>query len=78
MKAVRDAIGFKFLNLAKINPNILLLFSMKKKTYCKVCPKWEIKHPDRCSNTANFKGMKLYFCTRRCKERFEKAPEKFL
>ncbi|MGZ3809093.1 MAG: YHS domain-containing protein [Bacteriovorax sp.] len=33
--------------------------------------------PDRCSNTLIVKGKKLYFCTKRCKERFEKSPEKF-
>ncbi len=47
------------------------------KTYCTVCPKWEIKKPERCSNTVK-KGAKiLYFCTARCKERYSKAPEKF-
>lgn len=48
-----------------------------KKTFCKVCPKWEIKRPDVCSNTKTVKGKKLYFCTKRCKERFEKDPSKF-
>jgi hypothetical protein len=48
-----------------------------RKTYCTVCPAWEIKRPERCSNTLK-KGMKvLYFCTARCKERYQKAPEKF-
>ena len=49
----------------------------KKKTFCVVCPKWEIKLPERCSNTLDTKGKKLYFCTKRCKERYLKAPEKF-
>ena len=45
-----------------------------RKVYCRVCPDWEIKHPDRCSNTLTQRGATLYFCTRRCKERFLKAP----
>jgi hypothetical protein len=49
-----------------------------RRTYCAVCPDWEIKNPDRCSNTVTRKGTKHYFCTSRCKERFQKAPEKFL
>jgi hypothetical protein len=49
-----------------------------KKTFCTVCPKWEIKRPERCSNTLLHKKVKHYFCTKKCKERFEKAPEKFL
>ncbi len=49
----------------------------KKRTFCVVCPKWEIKIPERCSNTLK-KGSKiLYFCTKRCKERYVKTPEKF-
>ncbi|MBK9321507.1 MAG: YHS domain-containing protein [Bdellovibrionaceae bacterium] len=48
-----------------------------KKIFCTVCPKWEIKHPERCSNTLVHKTKKHYFCTKKCKERFEKAPEKF-
>lgn len=48
------------------------------KIFCAVCPKWEIKIPERCSNTLTKKGQKHYFCTKKCKERFEKAPEKFL
>jgi YHS domain-containing protein len=48
-----------------------------KKVYCPCCPTWEIKHPERCSNTMKHAGKTLYFCTRRCKERFAKAPEKF-
>ena len=54
--------------------------SVKKnegKVYCRVCPDWEIKQPERCSNTVSQKGAMIYFCTRRCKERFAKAPEKF-
>lgn len=48
-----------------------------KKTYCRVCPTWEIKNPDRCSNTVKLSTKTLYFCTKKCKERFAKAPEKF-
>ncbi len=48
-----------------------------KKVYCNVCPDWEIKRPEKCSNILMHKGAKRYFCTRKCKERFEKAPEKF-
>lgn len=48
-----------------------------KKTYCTVCPKWEIKRPEKCSNTLVSKGQKHFFCTKKCKERFEKTPEKF-
>lgn len=49
----------------------------KKKTYCAVCPTWEIKNPDRCSNTIKKTSKTLYFCTKKCKERFTKSPEKF-
>lgn len=49
----------------------------KKKTYCTVCPDWEIKRPEKCSNTTTYKGAKHFFCTSKCKERFQKAPEKF-
>lgn len=49
----------------------------KKKTYCTVCPKWEIKLPERCSNTIKKAAKTFYFCTARCKERYLKAPEKF-
>jgi hypothetical protein len=51
--------------------------STSRKVYCRVCPDWEIKRPDRCSNTAIHRHETIYFCTRRCKERFLKAPEKF-
>ena len=51
--------------------------AVKKKTYCTVCPKWEIKLPERCSNTIKKAAKTLYFCTARCKERYLKAPEKF-
>lgn len=50
----------------------------KKKIHCTVCPIWEIKRPENCSNTLTFKGAKHYFCTSKCKERFKKTPEKFL
>ncbi len=50
----------------------------RKKTYCTVCPTWEIKSPDRCSNTLQTKGKTLYFCTKRCKERYTKTPERFV
>lgn len=49
-----------------------------KKVFCTVCPKWEIKRPAICSNTLVYKRKKHYFCTKKCKERFEKAPEKFV
>lgn len=52
--------------------------SSTKKTFCTVCPKWEIKRPERCSNTLVHKAKTHYFCTKKCKERFEKAPEKFI
>ena len=48
------------------------------KVFCTVCPKWEIKRPAVCSNTLLHKGVKHYFCTSKCKERFSKQPEKFL
>ncbi len=47
------------------------------KTHCVVCPTWEIKHPDRCGNTLKHGARTLYFCTKRCKERFVKDPAKF-
>ncbi|MBL7670651.1 MAG: YHS domain-containing protein [Bdellovibrionaceae bacterium] len=49
-----------------------------KKVYCGICRDWEIKRPEKCSNTLTHKGTKHYFCTSRCKERFEKTPEKFV
>jgi len=48
------------------------------KIFCPCCPDWEIKHPERCSNTLEAADRTLYFCTKRCKERFLKNPEKFL
>lgn len=48
----------------------------KKKVFCTMCPKWEIKRPEVCSNTLTSKGNKHYFCTKRCKERFVKQAEK--
>lgn len=48
------------------------------KIFCTVCPKWEIKKPELCSNTLFVKSKKRYFCTKKCKERFEKFPEKFI
>ncbi len=50
----------------------------KVKIFCTVCPKWEIKIPERCSNTLKKASKTFYFCTKKCKERFEKAPDKFL
>lgn len=47
--------------------------SSKRKTYCAMCPDWEIKHPERCSNTLKKGAKTVYFCTRRCKERYAKA-----
>ncbi len=49
-----------------------------KKVHCGICRDWEIKNPERCSNTLIHKRKRLYFCTRKCKERFMKSPEKFL
>ena len=51
---------------------------VKNKTFCACCPKWEIKRPEQCSNTKVLKTKKYYFCTKRCKDRFEKTPEKFI
>jgi hypothetical protein len=48
-----------------------------KKTFCKICSDWEIKFPERCSNTVKKNLGTLYFCTKKCKERYLKAPEKF-
>jgi hypothetical protein len=48
------------------------------KIYCAVCPDWEIKQPAKCSNTMTHRGAKKYFCTKKCKERFERTPEKFI
>lgn len=39
-------------------------------TYCAMCPDWQIKNPQRCSNTLEEDGKTVYFCTARCKERF--------
>ncbi len=47
-----------------------------KKVFCTICPKWEIKRPEVCSNTLTAKGKKHYFCTKRCKERFTKNQER--
>lgn len=52
--------------------------SKSQKIFCSVCPTWEIKKPEKCSNTLTYKKSLHYFCTKKCKERFEKAPEKFL
>lgn len=49
-----------------------------KKIFCTVCPKWEIKRPEKCSNILVHKSKNHYFCTKKCKERFEKSPEKFI
>lgn len=49
-----------------------------KKVHCTVCPAWEIKKPEVCSNTLTHKKKKHYFCTKKCKERFSKAPEMFV
>lgn len=44
-----------------------------KKEFCVMCPDWEIKIPERCSNTLKRGAKTLYFCTRRCKDRFLRA-----
>lgn len=46
------------------------------RVFCVMCPKWEIKRPERCSNTLTRAGKKKYFCTARCKEKFLKKEEK--
>lgn len=43
-----------------------------KKHFCVMCPTWEIKRPERCSNTLKAGAKTLYFCTKRCLERFQK------
>lgn len=48
------------------------------KVFCVVCPKWEIKKPERCSNTISNKKKTLYFCTKKCKERYQKTSDKFI
>ncbi|MBL8684060.1 MAG: hypothetical protein JNK05_33110 [Myxococcales bacterium] len=40
--------------------------------FCEMCPTWQIKQPERCSNTLEREGRTLYFCTRRCRERYER------
>jgi hypothetical protein len=45
------------------------------KTYCVMCPTWEIKRPERCSNTHQKGAKTLYFCTRRCKDKFLKTEK---
>lgn len=40
--------------------------------FCTICPNWQIKRPEVCSNTLTTKTKKHYFCTKRCKERFLK------
>ncbi len=52
-----------------------LTMPKKTKTFCKMCPTWEIKQPERCSNTLQ-KVKKLYFCTKRCKDRFNKIDQR--
>jgi hypothetical protein len=41
-----------------------------QKIFCRMCPKWEIKQPERCSNTVLEGAKKIYFCTQRCKEKY--------
>ena len=48
----------------------------RTKIFCTMCPKWEIKRPEVCSNTLTSKGKKHFFFTRRCKDRFVKNSEK--
>lgn len=49
-----------------------------RKIHCPCCPGWEIKRPDRCSNTLIHGETTLYFCSRRCKEKFERDPAKYI
>jgi YHS domain-containing protein len=67
-------IGAKLKSKAK---NRAKLWSKASKTFCQVCPDWEIKNPERCSNSLKKAGKTMYFCTSRCKEKFQKTPEKF-
>jgi uncharacterized pyridoxamine 5'-phosphate oxidase family protein len=53
-----------------------VLKKIVKKTYCKMCPDWEIKKPEKCSNTVTRNGQKIYFCTKKCKERYSKTSKK--
>ncbi len=46
-----------------------------KKTFCGMCPDWEIKNPERCSNTHKKGSRTFYFCTRRCKDKFVKLEK---
>lgn len=48
----------------------------KKKVYCAICPTWEIKNPSRCSNTLKKGRQTVYFCTKRCKEKYTKLAAK--
>jgi YHS domain-containing protein len=41
-----------------------------------MCPDWEIKRPEKCSNTVERKGKTVYFCTKRCKEKFVRNESK--
>lgn len=68
--------SYKLLSIYYINVEKGVVMAAKK-VFCAVCPKWEIKQPERCSNTLTYKKNKQYFCTKKCKERFEKAPENF-
>ncbi|MBK8171088.1 MAG: hypothetical protein IPK60_12190 [Sandaracinaceae bacterium] len=45
-------------------------------THCAMCPDWEIKRPEKCSNTVERKGKTVYFCTKRCKEKFVRNESK--
>jgi len=47
----------------------------KKKIFCGICSDWEIKRPEKCSNTIIRSGRKYYFCTKKCKERFETSAK---
>jgi hypothetical protein len=49
-----------------------------QKTCCPYCPGWEIKRRERCSNTLVHGRRSLYFCSRPCKERFERNPGHYL
>ncbi len=44
---------------------------------CACCPDWPIKYPERCSNTLQRAGKMYYFCTKRCKDKFQKNPSAY-
>jgi YHS domain-containing protein len=45
---------------------------------CACCPDWPIKYPERCSNTVKHAGTTYYFCTKRCKDKFQRHPSAYV